>query len=130
MWDIGLELATRYPLGIGYENSRFLQRFSHDIPPELTHFHNNFLNILVETGWCSMALFLVWLGSLLYEAFSNRTHRAETLFATGIGCAVISWQIAGLVEYNVGDSEVLIIAFMLCAALVRKGPVLASNGVP
>lgn len=62
LWDIGLELATRYPLGIGYENSRFLQRASHDIPPELTHFHNNFLNILVETGWCSMALFLVLAG--------------------------------------------------------------------
>ena len=35
-----------------------------------------------------------------------------------VGCAIISWQTAGLVEYNFGDSEVMIIVWMLLGILL------------
>lgn len=37
--------------------------------------------------------------------------------AMGIACALISWQTAGLVEFNAGDSEVLLMAYMLAGIL-------------
>jgi hypothetical protein len=58
IWKIGAELASEYPLGIGYHNSGILRQFAPEIPPELKHFHNNILNIAAETGWLGVAVFL------------------------------------------------------------------------
>ncbi len=115
IWDIGAELSIRYPLGIGYRNSAFLKQFSSEIPQQLEHFHNNFLNILVETGWLGLALYLFWLGVVLRECF--RLPRSQ-IAGMAIGCAIISWQVAGLVEYNFGDSEVVLIAYVLVGMLL------------
>ena len=118
IWEIGGELAVKYPLGIGYENSGFLRNFSHEIPQELKHFHNNFLNILVEAGWLGLALYLWWIYLTLSNAFTSGMKKAYKPIAHAVGCAVISWQIAGLVEYNFGDSAVVSIAFMLVGILL------------
>jgi hypothetical protein len=40
------------------------------------------------------------------------------MLAVGTGCAIVSWQAAGLVEYNIGDSEVLILVWMLVGSLL------------
>lgn len=118
MWDIGAELASRFPLGIGYHNSPFLRHFSSYIPPSHNHFHNNFLNILVETGWIGLGCFVWWLAALLRSAFGSRTWSSVDLLSCAIGCSVISWQIAGLVEYNFGDSEVVNIVYILIGLLI------------
>ena len=117
IWEIGAELAAKYPLGIGYHNSSFLQRFSVDIPHYLEHFHNNFLNILVELGWLGLGVFIWWLVLLLRESFSQRRSGPSGILMAGLGCAIISWQIAGLVEYNVGDSEVWLVAMIVIATI-------------
>lgn len=123
IWDIGVELATRYPLGIGYQNSSTLSKFSYRIPPQMRHFHNNFINIVAENGWISLCLYLWWLVSILKAAFCYPSSFPEWPLAVALGCAVLSWQIAGLVEYNFGDSEVVLTAYMiigLLAALVAR----------
>jgi len=102
MWQIGGELVQKYPMGIGFGNSRELRSFSYEIPPQHRHFHNNFLNIAVETGWLGILIFLTWLGMIL--------RNVSTL--QGFPIALLSNQIAGLVEYNFGDSEILMILFM------------------
>ena len=117
MWRIGAELAARHPLGIGYANSKYLRRFSPEIPPEHEHFHNNFLNVLVETGWVSFAVFLWWLARICRAAFRRPYASPERLLASGIGCAVIAMMAAGMVEYNFGDSEVCLILFVLLGLL-------------
>ena len=104
IWRIGGELATKLPTGLGFHNSFMLREYAPEIPPELKHFHNNVLNILAENGWLSLGIFLWLIGATLTMCFKDR---ANTL-RIGIGCALISWQIAGLVEYNFGDSEVLL----------------------
>ena len=127
IWDIGAELTGRFPLGVGIKNSRVLREYSTLVPPELTHFHNNFLNITVELGWIGLALylwFLLGLGRLALAGIQSRDeksslrdnaprHDSSPLLLLAIGCGLISWQIAGLVEYNVGDSEVSLAAFTL-----------------
>ena len=125
IWQIGAELVGKYPLGLGLRNSRFLQEYSTSIPPELRHFHNNLLNIAAETGWIGLGIFLWWIYSILAHAFTTDENRT---LAICIGCAIISWQTAGLVEYNFGDSEVLLVALLVIGVLssfrvhFRPGP--------
>jgi hypothetical protein len=118
IWQIGADLASRYPLGIGFENSAVLRKFSDEVPPELKHFHNNALNILVETGLIGLLCFLWWITSLLRLSF--KLSAKAKLIPLAVGTSILAWQTAGIVEYNFGDSEVLLIAFLawgfLCAA--------------
>ncbi len=123
MWSIGGELISRYPLGIGFHTSPYLQEFSLEVPPEHNHFHSNLINILVETGWLGLAAFLVWYGSTLRAGY--RLGRSEPL-AYGILVALISWQIAGLVEYNIGDSEVFVLMLIQIGGLLSM---LGTQGV-
>ena len=119
IWDIGLTLSQTYPMGIGYGNSPILRSFSTDIPKELTHFHNNFLNILVENGWFSLMAFLWWIVNSVSYAFRRLSGESASsrIIKAGLGCALISWQVAGLVEYNFGDSEVLLVVYITLGLL-------------
>lgn len=116
IWRIGAELSGEYPLGIGYHNSGILREFAPEIPPELKHFHNNLLNITAENGWLAGFVFLWFLISVCRVSF----RKPRDPLAVAIGCAVISWQTAGMVEYNFGDSEVMIIVWMLLGILLRR----------
>lgn len=119
MWSIGRELICRYPLGIGFHNSPYLQKFSIEVPPEHSHFHSNFINILVETGWIGFAAFILWYGVTVNASY--RLGRAQPL-AFGILAALVSWQIAGLVEYNIGDSEVFVPMLIQIGGLLSMLP--------
>lgn len=129
IWQIGAELATQYPLGIGLGNSEFLRRFSPEIPPQLRHFHNNFINIIVETGWVGFLIFLWWIVILIYSGLTLKSKEEEDapIMARAIACALISWQVAGAVEYNFGDSEVTLIFLMLTGFLARLKDITATK---
>lgn len=117
IWQIGVDLITRHPLGIGYDNSRYLREFSAQIPRELKHFHNNILNLAAETGWLGLALFITWLLTVLREALKARKDGSRDVITTAFACALISSQVAGLVEYNIGDSEVWLVACLVTGLL-------------
>ena len=112
IWDIGIDLALRNPLGLGYQNSAELRKYSDEIPEELKHFHSNILNVLVETGYFGLAIYLWWVWALLSSCFNYKASQYAPLMQA-LGCGFVSWQLAGLVEYNFGDSEVVLIAFIL-----------------
>lgn len=114
IWRIGAELIAQFPLGIGYHNGKMLREFAPEIPPELRHFHNNILNITAENGWLTGAIFLWFICAVVRRSFS----RPLTPLYAAIGCAFIGWQVAGLGEYNVGDSEVVLIAWVLLGSLL------------
>lgn len=116
IWRIGSELAAQYPLGIGYHNSEILRRFAPEIPPELRHFHNDLLNITTECGWLATGIFIWFLVVTIRYAFT----KPRKALHVAIGCGVISWQVAGLGEYNFGDSEVLLIVWMVLGALIYE----------
>ncbi len=124
MWQIGAELSAKYPLGIGYRNSKILQKFDPTIPPMHTHFHNNLLNILVETGWLGLLLFLWWIFGLVRVGFKNELPFPQSFLLFTLTLSLISWQTAGLVEYNFGDSEVVFIVYILLGAM---GALLVTN---
>lgn len=114
IWHIGIELAAKYPLGVGYHNSGVLRQFSLEIPPELKHFHNNLINIAAENGILTACIFVWFIYSLVRVCFA----RPLSALHVAIGCAFISWQTAGLVEYNFGDSEVMLIVWVLLGCVL------------
>lgn len=116
IWQIGYEMAVTYPLGIGYHNSELLRKFAPEIPEQLKHFHNNLLNVLVETGWIGLICYLWWIIAALRLTLRSGT---DNIFIFCIGCALLSWQLAGIFEYNVGDSEVIIPVFILLGVAER-----------
>jgi O-antigen ligase len=116
IWRIGAELLSEYPLGIGYHNSGVLREFAPEIPSELKHFHNNLLNIATETGWLGVAIFLWLLTIAIRCCFRDRRDPLYVAF----GAALISWQVAGLVEYNFGDSEVTIMVWVLLGLIMHR----------
>ena len=117
IWEIGAELVTRYPLGIGFKNSNFLRSFSPDIPPQLVHFHSNLLNVAAETGWIALMAYIWWIASILRLAFHRPFAARESILISALGAAVLAWQVAGAVEYNFGDSEVLLVAYLTIGTL-------------
>ncbi len=118
IWDVGIELLERYPLGIGFDNSLFLRMYSPDIPMQLRHFHNNLLNIVVENGWVALSLYLWWLAAIFAISWRRNAYGQRSTFLATIGCAILSWQLAGIVEYNFGDSEVVLVAYLITGLLV------------
>jgi O-antigen ligase len=114
IWRIGLELIAQFPFGIGFHNSDTLRKFAPEIPPELRHFHNNILNITAESGWLACALFVWFISAVVRRSFVKPLDAAYV----AIGCAIISWQTAGLVEYNAGDSEVMLLVWVLIGVLL------------
>ena len=115
IWDIAWHLARQFPTGIGLKNSNFLQQFSQEVPENLTHFHSNYLNILVETGWIGILLFLFWLYSLVRPLLFYCIGKSVVMTPQIVlGFIILSWSIAGVVEYSFGDTEVLYLLLVYC----------------
>ncbi|MCB0338572.1 MAG: O-antigen ligase family protein, partial [Bdellovibrionales bacterium] len=119
MWEVGSELVAKYPLGIGFGNSKFMRELDPSIPEVHRHFHNNFLNVTVETGWPGLLLYCWWILGSIYLALkrSSSASPQKRIALLAISTSLLSWQIAGLVEYSFGDSEVLFTAFVILGIL-------------
>lgn len=127
MWELGEELAQRYPLGIGLKSARYIQVLDPTIPYEHRHVHNNLLNVVVETGWLGLSVYLWWMVSIIRLGFRSwrrstaardPLHRQFGTLALCLSLALIGWQAAGLVEYNFGDAEIRFIAFLFMALIM------------
>ena len=134
MWLLGLELVGRFPLGLGTDNAAFMRELDPTLPLLHRHMHNNFLNIAVETGWIGLAAFIWWMlvsigiGFRLWISLQNTSANKEStipphqkeiaVLALALSCSLIGWQVSGLVEYNFGDGEIRLIAFMLMGLLL------------
>jgi O-antigen ligase len=110
-------MIETYPLGIGFKNSGVLRNFSIEIPENLKHFHSNIINITVELGFLGLGCYLWWLITIFRIALETDKRGERDFLMLALGLAIFSWQTAGLVEYNFGDSEVLYIAYALIGLL-------------
>ncbi len=120
IWGIGYELSLKYPLGIGFDNSGALRDFSLEIPKNLKHFHSNFLNILVEGGLLSLYLYLGFIISLIKEAKITMISSPQDSQRIFLYLGLMSSLVAGLVEYNFGDSAVISIFYIILGLAYSK----------
>ena len=120
MWELGSELAQRFPLGLGPNNAAFMRQLDPTLPELHRHMHNNLLNVAVETGWIGLAVYLWWMWVALSIGFAawrktrgsrDRMVRQFGLVALCLSTAILGWQVAGTVEYNFGDGEIRTIAY-------------------
>ncbi|MGH7898629.1 MAG: O-antigen ligase family protein, partial [Candidatus Binatia bacterium] len=116
IWLAAVDVVKRFPMGVGYKNGAILRDYP-NIPAHHKHAHNNLLQITLESGALGLATFLWWMGA--FARLSWRTCRrlapagsvAHSL-AVAVFASFVGFHVAGLVEYNFGDSEVLEIFFV------------------
>jgi len=126
MWELGVEIVERFPLGVGLQNSVFMRTLDPYLPPTHRHMHNNFLNILVETGYLGLAVYLWWIFAVIGYGFSHSQKIKQKIgldmrgafLGVFLGASLLSWQLAGISEYNFGDAEIRMIAFLIVGILV------------
>jgi O-antigen ligase len=85
-----------------------------------SHLHNTPLQIAVERGLVGVGLWLLIIGAFgarvlkIWESLPAESVQDRALVA-GCAAAVVAFFIAGLFEYNFGDTEVLLVAMSLMA---------------
>jgi O-antigen ligase len=121
MWlAITPAMLRDYPWGIGYGamTSKLMHDYDRHVEPYRSHLHSNIAQVLVETGWLGFAVYFAWMATALRDA----VRRIGTLGARGdpwrpLGYALLCMLLAllanGLVEYNFGDAELILVYGMV-----------------
>jgi O-antigen ligase len=117
--SVGTQMIKDHPLlGVGPEriDDEFPKYYKGTKPIDYYgHLHNNFLQIAAERGLLSLAAFL-WLLIELYRSMLRRLKVSEDetrWVMLGSLAALTGFVVAGLTEYNFGDSEVLTLFLFL-----------------
>jgi O-antigen ligase len=131
MWQAGLDMVLERPVfGLGpgmilVEYPRY--RWPEATHPMQPHLHNNLLQVAAERGLPGLAFLLWWavvaFAAVLREARRGAVGRGPGWAAAGALATLAAVFVAGLFEYNLGDSEVLMLSLLLTAvpfALVRE----------
>ena len=121
MLEAGVEMIRDEPLlGVGPANvkSAYALYRKHDAPrPRPPHLHNNVVQLWAERGILGLAAYLLLLALFLRECV--REWRGPRRMWAEIGVAItVSLTIAGLFEFNFGDTEVFYLLLNLMALVV------------
>jgi putative inorganic carbon (HCO3(-)) transporter len=115
---VGIEMIQDHPLfGVGPE------RVDDEFPKYYTgpdlgfygHLHNNFIQIAAERGLICLAAFL-WFFAELYRSLLRQLKNSDEdsrWVSLGALAALTGFIVAGLNEFNFGDSEVLVLLLFL-----------------
>jgi O-antigen ligase len=124
MIAVGLRLAGDHPLaGIGPGGVKHV--YPKVVPPEglrraTSHLHNTPLQIMVERGLVGLAAWL-WLFVVFFRRVRVALERlpadaaGDRALVLGSLAAIVTFLVAGLFEYNFGDTEVLMVALAMMA---------------
>jgi len=130
-WQAGIDMILDKPVfgqGPGMILTRYPRYRWPEAPnPTTPHLHNNALQIAAERGIPSLVFFgwwaLVALVTALREARRARTGTPDAWPAAAALGVIVALLVAGLFEYNLGDSEVLMLGLLLTSlpfALLRE----------
>jgi O-antigen ligase len=130
MLQMGVRIAGDHPLaGVGpdmikvvYDDYRLPTAVNLNNP----HLHNVPMQIAAERGVPALALWLAFIGLAARDAWRQTQHGPAPAVAAAGLAAIVSIFVAGMFEYNFGDSEVLILFLGLItlpfAARLRQAP--------
>jgi hypothetical protein len=124
MWLVATpKLARRHPWGMGFKvlRSEDMRAAAPRVEPHHDHVHSNPLQILIATGWIGLALYFLWMAQALSDAaaFTRRALRrapAELPLAAALCAALVALMLNGLVEYQFGAGQVVLLYVLLMAA--------------
>lgn len=117
MYETGFNIFKKYPLfGIGANNLN-INIYRENMPEEAKninpHLHNNFLQILIERGIITLISLILGFISIfinLIKKIKNSLNLEKIVSIAGL-FVFISFIVAGLFEYNFGDSEIKFLIF-------------------
>ena len=124
MWQAGIDMVLDKPVfgqGPGMILAVYPRYRWPEAPnPRQPHLHNNLLQVAAERGLPGLAFFLWWVvaafAAALGEARRGGCEGPGTGWAAGgVLGALAAVFVAGLFEYNLGDSEVLMLFLLLSA---------------
>jgi O-antigen ligase len=129
MIDMGARMVQDHPVfGVGPEMVQrvYAQYRPHDaIHPYNPHLHNVPMQIAAERGLPALVLFTWFVLVALWELVGQARHGPERALAAAGVAAIVGMLVAGLFEYNFGDSEFLMLFLGLITlpfAARRPGP--------
>ncbi len=142
MWRSGIAMWREYPwLGVGPGGVKREYR-NYALPEALMkrtgHLHNSALQILVELGVAGLLAWL-WIWAAFFTEAVRLLRRlpaaavGERALVAGSIAAITGFLLAGTAEYNFGDSEVVMLAWVIVAlpyVVSRGGPFALVKGVP
>ncbi len=138
MWSkIAPTLIREHPFGIGYRalDEKLMQdtarRLGVRVEEKRNHLHSNILQITAATGWAGLVVYLLWMGRGLYCGLGSlrqmeRDGRMkgdsprEPLLPLTLAMMLLALVLNGLVEYNFGDAELVLVYGMLFGLLERQ----------
>jgi O-antigen ligase len=130
MWQAGLDMVMERPVfgqGPGMVEVVYPRFKWPEAPnPRQPHLHNNVLQIAAERGLPGLVFFLWWVGVAFLAALREARRaaaegRGPRWAAAGALAALSAVFVAGLFEYNLGDSEVLMLVLLLTAVPFATG---------
>ncbi|MFH0952722.1 MAG: O-antigen ligase family protein [Verrucomicrobiota bacterium] len=130
LWtQVAPALLREHPagMGLGAVRASDFRAYARGLEPKLNHLHNNVLQVAVELGWAGLAVWLWWMATALavmYSTFrrAERSTSPESWIALGTLGAFCALLLNGAVEYNFGDSEVLMLyCFLMGLSCVIRG---------
>lgn len=123
-WEGSLRIIRDYPItGLGWEGFRFAYpRYKSAKGRQLVcHAHNNFVDVAVDSGFLGLGIFL-WLLITIYKVGFHIFKELEDGYFKGIAWGFLgsltAFLIAGLTQYNFGDSEVVMLFYFLLAMVM------------
>jgi O-antigen ligase len=120
MWQAGLDMIRDRPVfgqGPGMILRAYPQYRWEEAPnPQQPHLHDNALQLAAERGLPCLVFWLWLMAVLLAAAFREARLKSPAPRSAGVSAAgvLVTLLVAGIFEYNFGDSEVLM--FVLIAA--------------
>lgn len=121
MLEAGAEMIRDYPVfGVGLTNVKeaYALYRKHDAPrPRPPHLHNNVVQLWAERGILGLCSYLLLLALFFHECIAAWKGPRRVWAEVGIAVAV-SLTVAGLFEFNFGDTEVFYMMLNLFALVV------------
>lgn len=124
LWGAGLKIIADYPVfGVGQNSFPLvypMYRAEGVKEPNISHLHNNFLELAAERGLVGLSMWIWLWGTALWFigkalALPKNDDSAKAALAASLA-SIVAFLSAGLFEYNFGDSEIQMMFYFLLAA--------------
>jgi O-antigen ligase len=120
-------LIQAHPSGVGYgalTNERMRKAYRR-VEPNRNHVHANWAQVLVETGWLGLTVYAAWMLWLLGASVAwvrSARYGAVTLHAVALAAfmGLAGLLMNGLVEYNFGDAELMMVLAVLAGLIATR----------
>jgi O-antigen ligase len=121
MWQAGIDMVLEKPVfgqGPGMVKVVYPEyRWPGAPNPQIAHLHDNALQIAAERGLPCVAWWLWWVAAAMGDALreARRGRRGPGWVAAASVGVMAAIMVAGLFEYNFGDSEILMFTLLVSA---------------